>query len=149
MPFPAPVFVDSNILVYLTYPHLVWYGAARARWTELEDQRAIFWTSRQVIREFLAISTRPGAIVPPPPPPFLTAIVSGWEEQMTIVGDNRESTTILLALLKHPGAKGRQVHDANVVATMQAHGISYLLTHNVADFRRYEPGVTVLPLIVS
>ena len=32
---------------------------------------------------------------------------------------------------------GRQIHDANIVATMLAHGERRLLTFNAADFRRY------------
>ena len=32
---------------------------------------------------------------------------------------------------------GRQIHDANIVATMLAHGEHRLLTFNAADFRRY------------
>ena len=32
---------------------------------------------------------------------------------------------------------GKQIHDANIVATMRAYGERRLLTFNVADFRRY------------
>ncbi len=32
---------------------------------------------------------------------------------------------------------GKQVHDANIAATMLAHGITRLLTFNVADFQRF------------
>ena len=32
---------------------------------------------------------------------------------------------------------GKQVHDANIVATMLAHGERRLLTLNTGDFRRY------------
>ncbi len=32
---------------------------------------------------------------------------------------------------------GKQVHDANIVATMQAYGIRALLTHNIKDFKRF------------
>jgi hypothetical protein len=38
---------------------------------------------------------------------------------------------------------GRQVHDANVVATMLAHGERRLLTFNVADFQRFAPPIEV------
>jgi predicted nucleic acid-binding protein len=38
---------------------------------------------------------------------------------------------------------GVQVHDARLVAWMQAHGITHLLTLNGADFARY-PGITPL-----
>ena len=31
---------------------------------------------------------------------------------------------------------GRQIHDANIIATMLAYGELRLLTFNVADFRR-------------
>jgi predicted nucleic acid-binding protein len=41
---------------------------------------------------------------------------------------------------------GKQVHDANIVATMQAHGIRQLLTGNVADFNRFSALIRVLPL---
>ena len=33
---------------------------------------------------------------------------------------------------------GKQTHDANIVATMLAHGETRLLTFNAADFRRFD-----------
>lgn len=39
---------------------------------------------------------------------------------------------------------GKQVHDANLVATMHAYGIDHLLTLNAADFRRFEPRIALL-----
>ncbi len=44
---------------------------------------------------------------------------------------------------------GRQVHDANIVATMQANGINQLLIHNADDFKRFSHLITVLPLRAS
>jgi hypothetical protein len=41
----------------------------------------------------------------------------------------------------------RVVIDANIVATMVANNISHLLTHNVADFTRFAPYITVVPLM--
>ena len=38
------------------------------------------------------------------------------------------------------------LNDANIVATMLAHGIRHLLTFNVADFRRFEPMIAAEPL---
>lgn len=34
--------------------------------------------------------------------------------------------------------KGKQAHDANVVAVMLAHGVTRLLTRNGRDFARYD-----------
>ena len=44
---------------------------------------------------------------------------------------------------------GKQVHDANIVATMQAHGLRRLLTHNTADFARFGALIQVEPLVTS
>jgi predicted nucleic acid-binding protein len=41
---------------------------------------------------------------------------------------------------------GRQVHDANVVATMLEHGVRRLLTFNAADFRRFARIIDIEPL---
>ena len=57
-------------------------------------------------------------------------------------------TLSLLQLLNTIQIGGKQVHDANIVATMQTHGIGQLLTHNVSDFARYSHLITVIPLTV-
>lgn len=49
-----------------------------------------------------------------------------------------------LNLIEQIAVAGRQVYDANIVATMQAYGISHLLTHNTADFVRFAAMIDVL-----
>lgn len=48
-----------------------------------------------------------------------------------------------LNLVEKHAVSGRQVHDTRIVAVMQAHGVTHLLTLNPKDFQRY-PGVTVI-----
>lgn len=55
-------------------------------------------------------------------------------------------TERLLGLMEQISVGGKQVHDANIVATMLAHGVPNLLTHNTADFMRYSGLITILPL---
>lgn len=55
-------------------------------------------------------------------------------------------TGLLLGPMERLAINGKQVHDANIVATMQAHGIRHLLTYNASDFRRYAEWITILPL---
>jgi predicted nucleic acid-binding protein len=43
----------------------------------------------------------------------------------------------LSQLSRHYAFSGRQVHDANIVATMIAHGGHRLLTFNTGDFQRF------------
>jgi predicted nucleic acid-binding protein len=120
---------------------------AQRRLAELAGISTTFWISRQVLREFLAVTTRPGFLAPLPPAEFLVKTVSYFETRFRIAVDDSEVTAGLLDLMCNPGVQGKQVHDANIVATMRRHQISYLLTHNTADFQRYSPCITVLPLV--
>jgi hypothetical protein len=62
--------------------------------------------------------------------PFLTQIVRSFENLFEIAVDDVEVTARLLELIENPGAQGKQVHDANIVATMRQYRLAYLLTHN-------------------
>ena len=44
-------------------------------------------------------------------------------------------------------SRGKQVHDANIVATMRANGLKRLATFNVADFARFEDEIAVEALV--
>jgi predicted nucleic acid-binding protein len=72
----SAVFLDTNILVYASLPGTIFHAAARARLVELENIGAVFWASRQVIREFLAVTTRPGTVSPPLASAVLLQVVS-------------------------------------------------------------------------
>lgn len=143
----SAVFVDTNILVYASLTGTPFHAPARARLIELESQGAILWVSRQVIREFLAVTTRPGAVSPPLASAVLSQVVHHLETAFQIADEDAAVTTLLLDLLKARTIQGRQIHDANIVATMRSRGISWLLTHNTADFARYVPDIGILPLI--
>ena len=54
-----------------------------------------------------------------------------------ILEDGPVVTESLVELCREVPVGGRQIHDANIVATMLAHGEHRLLTFNAADFRRY------------
>ena len=49
-------------------------------------------------------------------------------------------------LVREAGVSGVQVHDARLVAWMQAHGVTHVLTMNPDDFARYTDiaGITVV-----
>ncbi len=46
-------------------------------------------------------------------------------------------------LVKNYRVSGKTSHDARIVAAMQLHSITNLLTFNVSDFQRYSPLITV------
>jgi predicted nucleic acid-binding protein len=70
------------------------------------------------------------------------AIVLGQIEQFLehfhIADDTVAVTSQLMRLSSDFPIGGKQIHDANITATLLAYDIPCLLTHNVKDFRRFE-----------
>lgn len=48
-------------------------------------------------------------------------------------------------IIVHQAVLGVQVHDARLAAAMYVHGVTYILTFNVADFTRYGGLITMHP----
>jgi len=142
----SPVFVDTNVLVYASLARAPLNAAAKEALRRLGEQATPLWISRQVLREFLAVMTRTGELADQLPPEALLELVRYLEAHFLIAEDGAAVTAWLLELMGRFQVRGKQVHDANVVATMLAHGIPQILTHNVGDFARYSELVAVLPL---
>jgi predicted nucleic acid-binding protein len=142
-----PTFIDTNILVFASAITAPFHALARQAILALEAVGVELWVSRQVLREYLATFTRPQTYTAPRPVPFLVSDVRSFERRFRVAEDRPEVTTNLLSLLDQIAVGGKQVHDANIVATMQAYGIPRLLTNNDADFARYAGLITVVPLV--
>ena len=67
-----------------------------------------------------------------------------FERRFTVLKDGQLVWDQLMDLSRLYSFGGRQVHDANVVATMLAHDERRLLTFNEADFRRFTPLIEVI-----
>jgi predicted nucleic acid-binding protein len=52
----------------------------------------------------------------------------------------------LLQLLATHQVTGKQLHDANIVATLLEHGVRRLVTFNIGDFQRFADVITLVPL---
>jgi predicted nucleic acid-binding protein len=143
------VFVDTNVLVFATVAEAPLHATARRAIQEQSENGATIWISRQVLREFLAVLTRPQTFNSPPPVATVVQLVQGFETSMRVAEEGHEVTDHLLALLQSVPTGGKQVHDANIVATMQTYGIRRLLTHNTTDFARFSPFIAVVPLVAA
>jgi hypothetical protein len=64
-------------------------------------------------------------------------------DQFEVADDTAAVTGQLLELMGNYPIGGKQVHDANIVATMLVYDIPCLLTHNAKDFGRFGDMVTV------
>ena len=58
-------------------------------------------------------------------------------ETFEVLEDSAEVTATLFQLCREVPVGGRQIHDANIVATMLTYGERRLMTFNTADFLRY------------
>jgi predicted nucleic acid-binding protein len=72
------------------------------------------------------------------------ADVGRFSTSFAVLEDGPEVTAQLIELCRRVQLGGRQVHDANIVATMLARGENRLLTMNRGDFRRFEPRIEIV-----
>lgn len=104
-------------------------------------------TSGQILREYLAVATRPaernglGLTLPD-----ALGNVRAIRERTTFLAEDSRVADRLLGLLADVQCGGKQVHDANVVATMLVHGIGTVVTMNLDDFVRFDRYVSLVGL---
>lgn len=143
-----PVFLDTNVLVYASRPTAPEHAVARAALASLEASEAAVWISPQVLREYLAVVTRPQATAPALPMATAIQDVRRFQASFETAQEGPAVLERLLDLLAATPGAGRQVHDANLVAAMLVHGIKRLLTFNAADFHRFKDHVQVQAVTV-
>lgn len=140
------VFVDTNVLVYATAVEAPLHATASAALRDLSAQGEELWISRQVVREYIVALSRPQPWSAPLPPGELVRRAELWEARCRVADEDAEVAARLKVLVRQVPLGGKQVHDANLVATMLARGVPRLLTHNVGDFERFATLIELLPL---
>lgn len=140
------VFFDTNILTRATITTAPLHQEAKTSLTILWNQGTELWISRQVIREYVANATRPQTYSPTIPINLVEQQVQNFLLQFQVADDTDAVTRQLLLLLNHVPTGGKQVHDANIVASMLVYGINTLHTNNVQDFTRFSNYITIQPL---
>ncbi len=132
----SPLFIDTNILVYANVIETPFHEQALTAINSAHEAGRTIWISRQVIREYLVTLTRPQVFENLPRTTVLEQ-VDQFVERFQVADDTAIVSEQLVKLMSDFKIGGKQVHDANIVATMQAYDIPCLLTHNVKDFRRF------------
>lgn len=139
------LFLDTNVLIYATNTASPWHALARDSIEQARRGGRLLVVSTQVLREYLAAGTRPGTI--PAPRSAILAAVEVFRQSFTVVDDSQAIFAILCTIVQSVPVGGKQVHDANIVATMQHAGVRTLLTNNVSDFMRFSHLITIVPLV--
>ncbi len=143
------MFVDTNVLIYASAkgaPHREQARAALAHYAAAGEMLCI---SRQILREFLAVVTRPQTWARAQPAAEGASTVLNIARDFEILEDGPQVWDQLVALCASFVFGGRQVHDANIVATMLARGETKLLTFNTADFQRFASVIYILPFVTA
>jgi predicted nucleic acid-binding protein len=144
------VLLDTNILARLaqhTHPMHTTAGDAVAA---LQRSGETLLLVPQNVYEFWVVATRPVAANGLG---FTAAQADAELARLEALFAVLSDTPAILAewrrLVVAHGILGKNGHDARLVAAMLVHGLTHLLTFNVADFSGF-PGITVLdPAIVA
>lgn len=129
------VFVDTNVLLTATdigRPH---HQEAQQVIAGAGPAGIHLALSGQILREYLAVATRPieanglGLI-----PADAAANAEEFLRHTVFYEETEDVSARLRDLTRSCGLVGKHIHDGNVAATMLVYGLSLLLTQNPGDF---------------
>lgn len=143
------VFVDSNVLLRFSFPTLDHHKECKDHLRRFISERAELYISGQVIREFCVQASHPNTFKETDTTPLsgerLARLVGSFHARFRVMDENEAVRDQFLGLLREYLINGKSMHDANIVATMLAHGVNTLITLNGVDFQRYQNRITVIP----
>ena len=131
------MFIDTDVLVSARFPNAPQHDVARTSLNDATLGNEPLRISRQVVREYLAVVTRPQSWRFGIDREEAVYDANSLLANFDVLEDGHGVIEVLLSLCREVPVGGRQIHDANIVATMFAHGERRLLTFNTRDFRRF------------
>jgi len=144
---PDRVMLDTNVLLAATDEGRAEHRDALTILNEWAASGTTLCASGQILREYLAVATRPadknGLGLKP-----VDAVsnVRAIRERTAFLAEDARVVDRLQGLLADVDYGGKQVHDANVIATMLVHGVGTVVTMNVHDFAPFEQYVALVRL---
>jgi len=140
-----PYLFDTNIYLRLASSHDLVRPLALQAIPGLRTRRETLCYTPQVLAEFWSVATRSasarGGLGLSPADAERRARVI--ERYFRLLPDSLATYREWRQLIVGYAVVGAQAHDARLVASMKAYGVSHLLTFNVDHFRRY-PDITVI-----
>jgi len=129
---------DTNLLLRLADPNSEQHAVATQALARLLGQGNEVYLTPQNFIEFWAVATRP-----------VEGNGFGWtsertakevadlQERFPILPDSPEVFAPWLDLVQRFPVRGKRVHDARLVAVLQAHAIEHLVSFNTPDFAAF------------
>ncbi len=132
------ILIDTNVLGRLSQPGHAMHGIAVRTVTTLRDAQHELRVVPQVLYEYWTVATRPidqnglGFSIEETQANMLAfkAIFPPLRDERGIL-DRWERLVVAHRVL------GKPTHDAHLVAAMERHGLSHVLTFNPSDFPRF------------
>jgi predicted nucleic acid-binding protein len=138
------VLLDSNILLRLSQPDHPHHGLALVSLDLLRHRGSSLHIVPQNLYEYWVVATRSKAENGLGfSPEQATKELSQIRELFALLRDERTIYAHWQQLVSQHAVRGKQAHDARLVAAMQRHGLTHLLTFNASDFERY-PAIHVI-----
>jgi predicted nucleic acid-binding protein len=143
-----PVLLGTNVLARLANAADASHAVAARAVVELHRRGEVLHVSPQDLIEFRNVATRPQALNGLGLSVAEAEAKAGvFEATFPLLAETPDIYPAWKALVGALGVIGKQVHDARLVAVCHAHGVTHLLTFNVAHFTRLAaapPGVVVI-----
>ncbi|MGH8547462.1 MAG: type II toxin-antitoxin system VapC family toxin [Methylococcales bacterium] len=140
----SPLFLDTNVLIYASIKEAPEHLAVRGFVERHFCIGTLLYISRQVLREYLAVLSRPQSNFKNIPQASVLLWLKTWRARCQILDDNEIVMETLWQLYSDIPFGGKQVHDANLIATLFSYGLDTLVTVNSADFVRFMPRLKLL-----
>jgi len=133
------ILLDTNILLRAVPPFDADQAAVNAALRRLHAASHRLTIVPQVLYEYWVVATRPinnnGLGMTSS---AADEAVERWIEVFYLVRDEHVIFEIWRELVRDYDVKGKNAHDARLVAAMRRHEIGTLLTFNDADFKRFK-----------
>jgi len=139
-------FVDTNVLLRAVSLDMALHREAATLVQQMWDRDVELWISRQIFREYLVQTTHPNTLSSSLTISQIMEHIEIIETLFHVADEIQEVTEQLLSLTQIYPTRGKQIHDANIVATMLVYGIDTLLTMNGKDFRRFSRQIHLVEL---
>ena len=130
--------VDTNILVYATIDEAPKCEEARQWMERLQKEGVQLCATPQIYREYLVVLTRGSVFERRFSSDEALAALGGIRPAFRTLSPTGETFEECLSLIRRYAVRGKQVHDANIVAVMMTYGLKRLATYNQDDFRRFD-----------
>ncbi len=127
--------LDTNILLRASDPNTLQHPLARDAIYQLLIQGNQCCLTLQVLVEFWVVATRPTDVNGFGWTPQRTmAQISQFLSRFIVLQENDQILENWLKLVTLYQIKGKRTHDIRLIAVMQSHHITHLLTFNPSDF---------------